>query len=217
MHHNTQSAEYMFTMQWNIERGYKLDNIVQELKHIDADVIALQEVDIGCERSDSIDTGTLPAHVGVLMSGPLSVNKLLLLDSRPAASSVISNAAGKHIAEALGLNYVFFCEFEELHSPLRSKALQVPYCMFEHPTCCQKACGLLCLHKQNPEAKAHLSMASTWRAALHACNVLTQNGARMAWSRRHPAIEESLRKGTHKRMLQVACGLPSATAEQWYM
>ena len=33
--------------------------------------------------------------------------------------------AGKHIAEALGLNYVFFCEFEELKSPLRSKAAQV--------------------------------------------------------------------------------------------
>ena len=32
---------------------------------------------------------------------------------------------GKHIAEQLGLNYVFFCEFEELHSPLRSPELQV--------------------------------------------------------------------------------------------
>lgn len=45
--------------QWNIERGYKLHQIVQELKQIDADVIALQEVDIGCERSESIDTGDL--------------------------------------------------------------------------------------------------------------------------------------------------------------
>lgn len=58
MHLKTQS-EALLTMQWNIERGYKLDQIVQELKQIDADVIALQEVDIGCERSDSIDTGTL--------------------------------------------------------------------------------------------------------------------------------------------------------------
>lgn len=47
-------------MQWNIERGYKLEEIVKELKNIDADVIALQEVDIGCERSLSIDTGTWP-------------------------------------------------------------------------------------------------------------------------------------------------------------
>lgn len=49
-------------MQWNIERGYKLQKIVQELKQIDADVIALQEVDIGCERSDSVDTGGGLAH-----------------------------------------------------------------------------------------------------------------------------------------------------------
>ena len=52
-------SEALLTMQWNIERGYKLDQIVQALKQIEADVIALQEVDIGCERSDSIDTGTL--------------------------------------------------------------------------------------------------------------------------------------------------------------
>lgn len=36
--------------------------------------------------------------------------------------------SGKHIAEQLSMKYVFFCEFEELHSPLRSPALQVnPY------------------------------------------------------------------------------------------
>lgn len=74
-------------LQWNIERGYKLEKIVDELKAIDADIIALQEVDIGCERSSSIDTG-------------------------------------KHISEQLGLNHVFFCEFEEMHSPLRSPELQ---------------------------------------------------------------------------------------------
>jgi hypothetical protein len=44
-------------LQWNIERGYKMEKIVDELKAIDADIIALQEVDIGCERSSSIDTG----------------------------------------------------------------------------------------------------------------------------------------------------------------
>ncbi len=44
-------------LQWNIERGYALEKIVDELKAIDADIIALQEVDIGCERSSSIDTG----------------------------------------------------------------------------------------------------------------------------------------------------------------
>lgn len=82
-----ESTDSIKLLQWNIERGYKLEEIVRELRGINADVIALQEVDIGCERSSSIDTG-------------------------------------RHIAEQLGLNYVFFCEFEELHSPLRSPALQ---------------------------------------------------------------------------------------------
>lgn len=48
-------------MQFNIERGYKLDDVIAELLKEDAqeplDVIALQEVDIGCERSAGEDTG----------------------------------------------------------------------------------------------------------------------------------------------------------------
>lgn len=44
-------------LQWNIERGYKLPGIVEELKQIDADIISLQEVDVGCDRSDGADTG----------------------------------------------------------------------------------------------------------------------------------------------------------------
>uniref|UniRef100_A0A1D2A2B6 Endonuclease/exonuclease/phosphatase domain-containing protein n=1 Tax=Auxenochlorella protothecoides TaxID=3075 RepID=A0A1D2A2B6_AUXPR len=80
-------SETLRLLQWNIERGYKLPGIIEELKQIDADVIALQEVDIGCERSGSLDTGN-------------------------------------EIAKALGLNYAFFCEFEELRSPLRTPELQ---------------------------------------------------------------------------------------------
>ena len=38
-------------VQWNIERGYKLDAIAEELARLDADVITLQELDISCERS----------------------------------------------------------------------------------------------------------------------------------------------------------------------
>lgn len=57
-------TEVLLSTQWNIERGYKLHQIVQELKQIDADVIALQEVDIGCERSESIDTGDLNTDWG---------------------------------------------------------------------------------------------------------------------------------------------------------
>eukprot|EP00191_Tetraselmis_sp_GSL018_P006706 CAMPEP_0177619136 /NCGR_PEP_ID=MMETSP0419_2-20121207/26069_1 /TAXON_ID=582737 /ORGANISM="Tetraselmis sp., Strain GSL018" /LENGTH=454 /DNA_ID=CAMNT_0019118323 /DNA_START=325 /DNA_END=1690 /DNA_ORIENTATION=- len=44
-------------LQWNIERGYKLEGIIAELKKVDADVLALQEIDVGCARSDWEDTG----------------------------------------------------------------------------------------------------------------------------------------------------------------
>ena len=49
-------------LQWNIERGYKLNEVIELLKAEDADIIALQEIDIGCERSDCKDTGLLIAQ-----------------------------------------------------------------------------------------------------------------------------------------------------------
>lgn len=55
-------------LQWNIERGYKLEEIVRELRGINADVIALQEVDIGCERSSSIDTGVCMKYAAYRLS-----------------------------------------------------------------------------------------------------------------------------------------------------
>ena len=50
-------------LQWNIERGYKLAAVIAELAACDADVIALQEVDIGCDRSGGEDTGR-PSSLG---------------------------------------------------------------------------------------------------------------------------------------------------------
>ncbi|KAL4858574.1 hypothetical protein ACK3TF_001528 [Chlorella vulgaris] len=44
-------------LQWNIERGYQLPGIIEELRRLDADLISLQEVDSGCERSGGGDTG----------------------------------------------------------------------------------------------------------------------------------------------------------------
>lgn len=38
-------------VQWNIERAYKLDEIIAALLMHDADIICLQELDIGCARS----------------------------------------------------------------------------------------------------------------------------------------------------------------------
>ncbi|KAG1653171.1 hypothetical protein FOA52_009016 [Chlamydomonas sp. UWO 241] len=42
---------------WNIERGYQLEAIIEELLRLDADVISLQEIDMHCERSNWEDTG----------------------------------------------------------------------------------------------------------------------------------------------------------------
>ncbi|KAK3248710.1 hypothetical protein CYMTET_41833 [Cymbomonas tetramitiformis] len=74
-------------LQWNIERGYQYEKIVEELKSIDADIIALQEIDIGCARSGNRDVGD-------------------------------------DLARALGMNYVFVTEFEELFSDLREPDAQ---------------------------------------------------------------------------------------------
>jgi len=55
--HENHKQQCLKLLQWNIERGYKLDLIIQQLKQVDADVLSLQEVDVGCERSGYKDTG----------------------------------------------------------------------------------------------------------------------------------------------------------------
>jgi endonuclease/exonuclease/phosphatase family metal-dependent hydrolase len=42
-------------VQWNIERGLKLDAIIADLKALNADFIALQELDVNCRRSNYIN------------------------------------------------------------------------------------------------------------------------------------------------------------------
>ena len=37
----------MRIVQWNVERCYKLEGIIEELRRLEADVLALQEVDWG--------------------------------------------------------------------------------------------------------------------------------------------------------------------------
>ena len=75
----TPESDSLTIVQWNIERGYKLDGIIGELQRLNADIIGLQEVDVGCLRSSGKDTGL-------------------------------------EIAKQLNLNYIFYSEFEELHS-----------------------------------------------------------------------------------------------------
>ena len=43
-----QSTQPISLLQWNIERGYKLEGIIEELKLLDADVLALQVSLRGC-------------------------------------------------------------------------------------------------------------------------------------------------------------------------
>lgn len=47
---------------WNIERGYKLAGLCAELARLDADAVALQEVDWACERSGLADCGRAVAE-----------------------------------------------------------------------------------------------------------------------------------------------------------
>lgn len=49
------NAASLKLVQWNIERGYKIDKIIEELQRVDADVITLQELDIACERTHWAD------------------------------------------------------------------------------------------------------------------------------------------------------------------
>lgn len=43
-------------VQWNVERGAKLDGIVRALKACEADLVCLQELDIHCHRSGYVNT-----------------------------------------------------------------------------------------------------------------------------------------------------------------
>ena len=46
-------------VQWNIERGIEFDAILETLKQLQADVLLIQEVDNGCDRTDGRDVGAL--------------------------------------------------------------------------------------------------------------------------------------------------------------
>ena len=49
-------------IQWNIERGYKIDLIIADLLKQNADILLLQEIDINCERSNRINCLTMLAE-----------------------------------------------------------------------------------------------------------------------------------------------------------
>ncbi|KAF8928234.1 hypothetical protein BGZ47_001752 [Haplosporangium gracile] len=47
----TNSQRPIRCLQWNIERNYKADEILVALTELDADILCIQEIDIGCHRS----------------------------------------------------------------------------------------------------------------------------------------------------------------------
>ncbi|KAG0282667.1 hypothetical protein BGZ96_000252 [Linnemannia gamsii] len=48
---NSKSQRPIRCLQWNIERNYKADEILATLTELDADILCIQEIDIGCHRS----------------------------------------------------------------------------------------------------------------------------------------------------------------------
>jgi hypothetical protein len=46
-------------VQWNIERGLEFDAVLSTLKRLQADVLLIQEVDNGCDRTKGRDVGVL--------------------------------------------------------------------------------------------------------------------------------------------------------------
>ncbi|RKP13974.1 Endonuclease/exonuclease/phosphatase [Piptocephalis cylindrospora] len=48
-------ARPLRVVQWNVERNYEADAVLEELRRLDADVYFLQEIDIGCTRSGGRD------------------------------------------------------------------------------------------------------------------------------------------------------------------
>jgi hypothetical protein len=103
-------------VQFNIERGYEtkrvrvmllaaahtLFQIIALLRKLDADVVSLQEIDIGCERSGNVDTGLVIAQALGLnylfsceVGCPLSFCHCLLTVStagRPVRGALVSAA-----------------------------------------------------------------------------------------------------------------------------
>jgi hypothetical protein len=54
-------------VQWNIERGLEFNEILSTLQRLQADVLLVQEVDIGCDRTQGRDVGAFWSLLIVLM------------------------------------------------------------------------------------------------------------------------------------------------------
>lgn len=78
-------ARRLRVVDWNIERGKRLVAVVAELRRLDADVLLLQEVDIGVARSGGVDV----AHA---LGSALALNTLVAVEMEIIAGGVMCNA-----------------------------------------------------------------------------------------------------------------------------
>ncbi|KAI9306348.1 hypothetical protein BJ944DRAFT_263718 [Cunninghamella echinulata] len=51
LYNNKHKETDITILQWNVERNYEADGIIEEIKRLSPDVCILQEIDIDCERS----------------------------------------------------------------------------------------------------------------------------------------------------------------------
>lgn len=85
----TKVSDTFRVVQWNIERGMKMDAIVSDLRALNADFIVLQELDVNCRRSSYVN---VPKELAKALQAELYfVCEFEELDS-PCRSA--SNAAG---------------------------------------------------------------------------------------------------------------------------
>eukprot|EP00999_Lentomonas_sp_LEN2_P000945 NODE_194_length_1936_cov_103.590934_g170_i0.p1 GENE.NODE_194_length_1936_cov_103.590934_g170_i0~~NODE_194_length_1936_cov_103.590934_g170_i0.p1 ORF type:complete len:417 (-),score=46.91 NODE_194_length_1936_cov_103.590934_g170_i0:615-1865(-) len=77
-------------LQWNIERGIEFDGLVDEIVRLNPDILVLQELDIGCDRTNQRD---IPAEL---------------------AEELCERFEGPEAIE-----YIYAAEFLELRSPIR--------------------------------------------------------------------------------------------------
>ncbi len=76
-------------MTWNIERGYKLKEIIELIRKADPDILCVQEIDIGCDRSQGYDTG-------VEIARALQLNYIFQLEFVEIGSRAGSDRHGLH-------------------------------------------------------------------------------------------------------------------------
>lgn len=121
--------ERMRVMAWNIERGYRLASVIASLRHEEADVVLLSEVDSGCNRSQMLDVGAeIAAAMGMCLifaTEKIRVNdegSFLALADFAQASDIVSDADAFDGVEGLAVLSAFdIVDAETLYLPDASK------------------------------------------------------------------------------------------------